>query len=45
MKMPEDQINNQIQGYINQVYSSILTGKVQAKVLELNEKPAEAKAE
>lgn len=45
MKMPEDQINNQIQGYINQVYASILTGKVQAKVLELNEKPAEAKAE
>ncbi len=46
MKMPEDQINMQIQGYLNQVYASILTGKVQARILELNEKPAEeAKAE
>lgn len=41
MKLPEEQINNQIQGYINQVFASILTGKVQAKVLELNEPVAE----
>ena len=37
MKMPEDQINSQIQGYINQVFASILSGKVQARILELNE--------
>lgn len=32
-----DQINNQINGYLNQVFTSILTARVQAKVLELND--------
>ena len=35
-KMSDDQINNQINGYINQVFSSIMTGNVQARLLELN---------
>lgn len=37
MKLSEEQINAQINGYINQVFASILTGKVQARILELNE--------
>lgn len=55
-KLPEEQINAQINGYINQVFASILTNRVQSKVLELNtvakkttkkaeEKPAEEKVE
>ncbi len=35
--MNQQQIDNQINGYINQVFSSIMTGNVQAKVLELND--------
>jgi FKBP-type peptidyl-prolyl cis-trans isomerase (trigger factor) len=35
-KMDQQQIDSQINGYVNQVFSSILTANVQAKVLELN---------
>lgn len=35
--MNQQQIDNQINGYVNQVFSSIMTGNVQAKVLELND--------
>ena len=34
--MDQQQIDSQINGYVNQVFSSILTANVQAKVLELN---------
>ncbi len=34
--MNQQQIDSQINGYVNQVFSSILTANVQAKVLELN---------
>lgn len=52
-KLSSEQIQGQINGYLNQLFSSILTERVQARVLELNgykkaeeEKPAEeAKAE
>lgn len=36
-KMSDDQINMQLNNYINQIYSSILTARVQAKIIELNE--------
>lgn len=36
-KVPEESINAQVNNYINSVFSSILTAKVQAKILELNE--------
>lgn len=38
-----DEINSRINNYINQVYASVLTGKVQAKVLELNAPKPKAK--
>ena len=49
-KMSEEQAQNQVNGYINQIFSSILTNRVQDKVLALNgfikeEKPAEEKKE
>lgn len=42
-KMSEEQINNQINAYISQIFASIMTARVQAKVLELNEGKKEAK--
>lgn len=36
-KLNQEQISNQINGYINQIFASIMTARVQAKVLELNE--------
>lgn len=36
-KLSQEQISNQINGYLNQIFASIMTAKVQAKVLELNE--------
>jgi trigger factor len=35
-KMSDEEINNRINGYVNQVFSSIMTANVQAKLLELN---------
>lgn len=37
MKLSDEQIDAQINGYINQVFASILSGKIQARILELNE--------
>lgn len=46
-KMSDDQIKNQVNGYLNQVFASLLTRKVQDRVLELNgfKKPEEKPAE
>lgn len=40
-KLSQDEINNQINSYLNQLFSSLRTARVQAKILELNEPKAE----
>lgn len=44
-KLGEEQISNQINGYLNQIFSSILTSRVQDKLLVLNGYKEEAKEE
>lgn len=44
-KMSEEQIGNQINGYLNQIFTSIMTHRVQDRVLILNGYKEEEKAE